>query len=133
MVDISVTSFNFYSQQTFKLPKDYSLELSGWYNAPSLWGGNFEMDAMWNMDFGVQKRLFGGRANLKLSVSDIFKTTNWHGVSQFGGLYMNVRGGWDSRRFRMNFSYLLGNNQVKGARRRKTGLEDEQSRIKSGN
>ena len=46
---------------------------------------------------------------------------------------MNVGGGWDSRRFRVNFSYMFGNTQVKGARKRRTGLEDEQRRVKSDN
>ena len=44
---------------------------------------------------------------------------------------MTVWSGWDSRQFRVNFNYLLGNREVKGERRRKTGLEDEQKRIKT--
>lgn len=132
-VDLDATSFNIYSQQTFRLPKDVSFELSGWYNAPGLWGGTFEMDQMWSLDAGVQKKVLGGRGNLKVSVSDIFRTNKWHGVSEFGPLFMDVGGRWDSRRLRVNFSYMLGNTQVKGARKRKTGLEDEQRRVKSGN
>jgi hypothetical protein len=91
------------------------------------------MDSQWSMDAGIQTKVLGGRGNLKLSVSDIFKTTNWNGVSEFGPLFLEIHGGWDSRRFRVNFSYLLGNDQVKSARKRKTGLEEEQSRVKSGN
>jgi iron complex outermembrane receptor protein len=131
-VDLNVSTFNIYSQHTFRLPKGWSMELSGWYNSPSAWGGTFEMESMWNMDFGVQKKLMDGRANLKVSVSDIFKTTNWTGRAAFGPLFMNINGGWDSRRLRVNFSYLLGNTQVKGARKRKTGLEEEQRRANSG-
>ena len=132
-VDLDAASFNVYSQHTFRLPKDVSFELSGWYNAPGLWGGTFEMKEMWSIDAGVQKKVLGGRGNLKVSVSDIFKTNKWRGVTEFGPLFMNVGGRWDSRRLRVNFSYMLGNTQVKGARRRKTGLEDEQRRVKSGN
>ncbi len=132
VIDLNVSTFNIYSQHTFSLPKDWSLELSGWYNSPSTWGGTFEMQSMWNVDFGIQKKLLGGRGNLKLSVSDIFKTTNWNGIANFGPLFMDIRGGWDSRRLRLNFSYLIGNTQVKGARNRKTGLEDEKSRANGG-
>ncbi len=131
-IDLNVSTFNIYSQQTFRLPKDWSMELSGWYNSPSTWGGTFEMQSMWNVDFGIQKKLFGGRANMKVAVSDIFKTTNFNGIAAFGPLFMDIRGGNDSRRVRVNFSYLIGNTQVKGARRRKTGLEDEQRRANSG-
>lgn len=132
-IDLDATSFNIYSQHTFRLPKDVSFELSGWYNAPGLWGGTFEMQEMWSIDAGVQKKVLGGRGNLKVSVSDIFRTNQWSGISEFGPLFMDVGGRWDSRRLRVNFSYMFGNSQVKGARRRKTGLEDEQRRVKSGN
>jgi iron complex outermembrane receptor protein len=132
-IDLSVKAFNIFSQQTFQLPKGFTLELSGWYNSPSIWGGAFEMNSQWSVDFGVQKKLLQNRGNLKLSVSDIFKTTNWSGFSIFGVQRQNIRGGWDSRRFQLNFSYLLGNAQVKGAPRRKAGLEEEQRRINTGN
>ena len=45
---------------------------------------------------------------------------------------MDVSGYWDSRRFKVNFSYKIGNNKIK-SRRRKTGQEEEQNRIKTGN
>lgn len=132
-INLDVKSFNLYSQQTFKLPYDISLEVSGFYSSPSLWGGTFEMDAMWSIDAGVQKKVLGGKGNLRLSVSDIFKTQEWYGRSQFGALVMDIHGGWDSRRLKVNFSYMFGNSQVKAARNRSTGLEDEQNRIKSDN
>ncbi len=133
VIDLRATTFNVYSQHTFKLPKSWALEVSGWYNAPSLWGGTFEMDAMWSVDAGIQKKLLNNKANLRIAVSDIFFTNRWAGNSRFGVLDMRVGGGWDSRRFRTSLSYNFGNSEVKGARRRSTGLEDEQRRIKSGN
>ncbi|MEZ4898426.1 MAG: TonB-dependent receptor [Saprospiraceae bacterium] len=128
LVNLAATTFNIYAQETFTLPYDFRLEVSGWYNSPSLWGGTFRMDGMGSLDIGIQKKLLNNRANLKVSVSDVLKTNKWHGVSQFGALYMNINGGWDSRRLKVNFSYQLGNNQVK-SRNRRTGLEDEQQRI----
>src|SRR5690606_25695169 len=44
-VDLGVSTFNVYSQQTFKLPWKLSLEVSGWYISPSIWGGTFRMDS----------------------------------------------------------------------------------------
>ncbi len=132
-VDLKVPFFNIYSQQTFSLPWDIKFELSGWYLSPSIWGGTFEMDGMGNVDAGFQKKVLDGKGSLRLAVSDIFKTNQWRGISQFGELYMVASGGWDSRRLKVNFTYMFGNNEVKSARRRNTGLEDEQKRIKSGN
>jgi hypothetical protein len=133
IVNLKAVSFNGYAQHTFTLPHNLALEVSGWYNSPSVWGGTFKMDAMWSMDAGLQKKLLQGKGSLKVSVSDIFKTNTWSGISRFGALDMNINGGWDSRRLRVNFTYLIGNDQVKAARRRTTGLEDEKGRVKEEN
>lgn len=131
VVDVTVYAFNGYMQHTFNLPFDMSAEISGWYSSPSVWGGTFKMEEMWGLDAGIQKRLLKGKANLKLSVNDIFYSQKWNGTSNFGALHMTVNGRGDSRRFRVNFSYNFGNDQVKGARNRNTGLDDEKKRIKS--
>ena len=130
-IDITATGINTYAQNTFLLPRDIKFELSGFYRSPWVWAGNFEFDAIYGVDIGIRKKLFEDRATLKITVSDIFKTNKVHGSSELGGLKMTVWSGWDSRQFRVNFNYLLGNREVKGERRRKTGLEDEQKRIKT--
>ena len=56
----------------------------------------------------------------------------WAGRNNFGALAMNARGGWESRQVKLNFTYLLGNSQVKGNRNRSTGIEDESKRVSSG-
>ncbi len=131
VIDASIPTFNLYSQHTFQLPRAFSLELSGWYTSPSLWGGNFRMKELYSIDVGMQKKLFDGRANLRVAFSDIFKTNVWQGESTFGALFLDVSGGFDSRRVSVNFSYLLGNNKVK-SRRRKTGLDEESQRVGGG-
>ena len=84
--------------------------------------------SQWSMDFGMKTQVLSGKGNLSLTVSDVFKTNKWGGQVLFGALDMNINGGWDSRRLRLNFSYLFGNNQVKKARNRKTGLDEEKKR-----
>ena len=86
------------------------------------------MDAMYNIDFGVQKKFMGGQGSIKLSVSDIFRSTKFNGDSMFGDLFINASGINDSRRFRINATYSFGNQKIK-SRKRKTGLDDEKSRI----
>ncbi len=130
VVDISTNSFHLYSQHTFTLPWQLSLEVSGWYSAPAIWEGNFKTNHIGGLDFGVQKKLFNDRGKLRLAVSDILKTNDWGGTTELGPLYMSMNGGWDSRRFSINFSYLFGNEKIKGSNR-KSGLEDENKRIKS--
>lgn len=122
-----------YLQQSFNLGKDYSTELSGWFNGPSIWGGTWKVDPMGGLDFGIQKLLLQKRASLKLSVTDMLFTNPWNSVNDFGGLYVKGRGQWESRTFRVNFTWRFGSNQIKQSRERKTGLESEARRIKGGN
>ncbi len=130
IVDLSAKAFNVYTQHTFKLPKDFSAEISSWYASPSIWEGTFEMNGQWSLDAGVQKKLFDGKGKLKFSVGDIFRTNQWSGTSSLGALYIDSSGNWDSRRFKLSFSYLIGNKQVKSIKR-KTGVEEEAKRIKT--
>ena len=130
-IDLAANVLSFYAQNTFLLPHGIKLELSGWYNSPSIWQGNWTNKAMGSMDIGVQKSLFKEAANLKVSVSDVLNTQRWGGESEFGPLKMSGGGQWESQQIRINFTYYFGNRQVKGARQRKTGMEAEQGRIKS--
>jgi hypothetical protein len=70
------------------------------------------------------------RASVKLSVTDIFLTNPWNATTDFGGVYIRGGGRWESRTFRVNFTYRFGSNEIKSARERKTGLESESKRIK---
>jgi hypothetical protein len=130
IVDISATSFNFYMQHSFMLPKKFTLEVSGWYNSPGIWGGNFATDEIWSIDAGIQKKILQDRGQIKLGVSDIFHSQEWAGENNFGGLRMMANGGHESRQVKLNFTYLMGNSNVKGSRNRNTGLEEESKRIK---
>jgi iron complex outermembrane recepter protein len=130
-VDLDVVAFNFYCQNSFKLGKGWTGELSGFYTSPSIWQGTFESDAMWGIDAGIQKALFKGKATAKAAVSDIFGTMKWGGTSNFAGQYLRASGGWESQQLKLNFTYRFGSMQVKAARQRKTGLEDENKRVGS--
>ncbi len=132
IVDLTATAFNVYQQHTINLPADIKLELSGWYNSKSIWEGSFLMNPMGSLDIGIQKRILQKKANLKISYSDLLGTNRWGGISNFGALYMDISGRHDSQRVKLNFTYQFGNDQVKRARKRSTGLEDESSRVKSG-
>ena len=133
LVDITAFGINTYAQNTFSLPKDFRLEVSGFYRSPFIWEANFQFDAMYTIDLGLRKKLLKDRATLKIAVTDVFNTHKVHGSNQFGELKMAVWSGWESRQLRVNFNYLLGNRKIKGQRNRVTGIEDEQKRIKTEN
>jgi iron complex outermembrane recepter protein len=132
--NVGVTSWNIYSEQNIKLPKGFTYTVSGWYNAPSIWGGAMRSGAQGSMDMGIKKDILDGDGELRFSAGDVLRTAGWSGSNGFTpGLKMNMNGTWESRTYTLTGTYRFGNKNVKSARQRKTGLEDEARRIKAGN
>lgn len=127
---LDIPLYGAYMQHTFTLGKGYNAELSGWFSGPNVWGATWRTKSMGGLDAGIQKQVLNKKGTLKLSVTDIFRTNPWKATSNFGGLYINGQGSWESRTIRLNFTYRFGNTQVKAARQRQTGLESEAKRIK---
>jgi hypothetical protein len=130
-VNVDVFATNVYMQNTFKVAKTTSFELSAFYTSPSIWQGTFKSKAMGSVDFGVQQNVLKGKGTIKATVTDIFKTLKWSSTSEFAGQYLKASGGFESRQFRLNFTYRFGNTQVKSERQRKTAAEDESKRANS--
>lgn len=129
-VDQNIPAYGAYMQHSFSLGKDYTAELSGWFNGPSVWGGTWRTRPQGAMDIGLQKQLLQKRATLKAAFTDMFFTAPWSATNDFGGLYIKGGGNWESRTFRLTFNWRFGSNQIKASRERKTGLESESRRIK---
>ena len=128
-IDITRTTFSLFQQHTFTINQWLSWELSGFYNSPTIWGANYLTREFWSVNTGAQIRFLQNKANLKLSVTDIFYSMQWQGIQEFGALVYDASGGWESRQFKINFTYSFGNDKVKASRKRKTGLQDEASRV----
>ncbi len=129
-VNVNVPSYGAYLQQSFTLGKNYTTEISGWYNGPSVWGGTWKTKPQGGVDVGLQKQLLKQQATLKISITDIFFTSPWNATNNFGGLFIDGGGKWESRTTRLSFSWRFGSSQIKNSRDRKTGLESEAKRIK---
>ena len=127
--NIAITSYGFFNQHTITLPKKITLEVSGFYNSPSVWGGTFLNKAFWGVDAGLQKRLMKDKATIKMAVSDIFNSMHWRGISNFSGLYMDASGGWESRQFKLSFTYRFGRKEIKSQRYRSTGSDEVNKRL----
>ena len=127
-VSITQNNFNLYGQNTFSLPKKIKLEVSGWFSSPSVWGGTYRTKSLGSLDLAVQKKVWKDKINVRMAVSDVFFTSPWRGDFTFGELSIRGNGGFESRQFRLNLSYIFGNSNVK-ATQRKTGVDDENGRI----
>lgn len=126
---ISQETLNIYGQNTFKLPSNISLEVSGWFNSPSVWGGTFRTSSIGSLDMAFQKQFLNKKLTARLAFSDILYTSPWKGRTRYAFVNIIGDGGQDSRQVRFNLSYKFGNDAVKKSRQRETGLEDEKNRI----
>ncbi|MFM2359310.1 MAG: hypothetical protein RLY16_1303 [Bacteroidota bacterium] len=132
-MDVKLPLYGAYVQQSFTLGKDYTAEISGWFNGPAIWGGTWRTSSQGAVDLGIQKQFWDKRASIRLAATDIFHTAPWTAKNDFGGIKINGGGTWESQTFRLNFTWRFGSNQIKTARERQTGLESESKRIKGGN
>jgi iron complex outermembrane receptor protein len=131
-INLDVFSYRLFAQNSLKVSKTVTLELSGWYQGPSLWGATFKTKPMGQIDMGVQKSLFKGLGNIRFALSDVFKTFKIRADADYDQQIMRVRFSQESRVFRVNFSYRFGSSSVKAARNRKTAAEEENTRANGG-
>ncbi|NNE31045.1 MAG: outer membrane beta-barrel protein, partial [Winogradskyella sp.] len=128
-VSTEQNTLSLYAQNTFKLPKGITAEVSGWYSSPSVWGGTYETRSLGSLNLAFQKKFFNDKLTARLGFNDILYTSPWQGTTRFGNLFIDGSGGNDSRQVRFNLTYNFGRDDIKKARKRDTSIEDEKERI----
>jgi hypothetical protein len=128
LFEIEQFTYNVFANNQFKLPKEWSAEISGWYNSKSVYGF-FVAQPQGMINLGVQKNILEKKGTLRLNVNDVFWTNRFRGSTQYKDMNFTVRSTWPSRQVRVTFTYRFGNQNVKGARQRNTGADDLQRRV----
>jgi hypothetical protein len=118
------------STQTFKLPKEFTFSLSGFYRSPGLFG-IYKVNAFGSLDAGVQKKLEKIKSTLRFNVSNILNTLKFKSSVDQPEKNLVVRGRlqFTNQYFRVTFTHNFGNDKLKGKRDRSTGIEEEKSRV----
>jgi hypothetical protein len=130
-IDYEIYTWNTNQQHSIRLGKGWTGEVFAFYSSPGLWGIVRSL-SLFYVDGGLQKRSSDGKWNVKVSVSDIFKTMKYGGRTDFAGQVVDVRIRQEFRQLKLALTYNFGSNQVKAARQRKTGLDEESRRAGSG-
>jgi len=131
-VDLAAFGFNLFVQNSLKFAKTWAAELSGFYNAPTIYMGSFKGRSIYNVDAGLSKQVMKGRATIKASMSDVFHSMKFRATSNFAGQETTFGYRQESQQFKLNFSFRFGSNTVKAARQRTSGAEDELKRVQQG-
>ena len=133
-VNLAAFGFSFYTQNSLKFgkTKTWTAEVTGFYNAPTIYQGAFKARTLWSVDAGMQKGIMKGKGTVKASVSDVFHSMRFRGVTDFAGQRASIVSRWESQQFKLAFNFRFGSNTVKAAKQRSGGADDETKRTQAG-
>ena len=124
------TAATFYVQSNTKLPHGFTVEVSGYYQTAGV-NGLINFSGFGALNLGLQKSLLNERATFRLSLNDALFSAKQRGTVSYQDLDVRFLSYGESRQLRISFSYKLGNGQMKAARKRATGIDEERARVKT--
>ncbi|MCR8557831.1 TonB-dependent receptor family protein [Mucilaginibacter sp. BJC16-A38] len=127
-LDNGKAAYQIKTTQTFMIAKGWKAELSNYYNSAMTYG-IFNIKPQYATDAGISHSFLEKKANIKLSMSDIFNTRRNDVTSYYQSNNLDIRQKNESRITRLTFTYNFGNNKIK-MREHQTGADDEKGRVK---
>lgn len=124
------TAITYNMDHSFTINKSISADAGFQYQSPMQYS-IFKMDAQYVMNAGLRKSFMNKKANLRLSLNDVFNTKRGKFTTTYQNMNLNFTEKGETQIGRITFSYNFGKNEIKPARRRSTGLEDESKRMKN--
>ena len=126
LLQISNVAGRLNGNNAFTFGHGWTAELNGWVSTPAV-NGIWASPWLGALDVGVQKSV-SSALKLKLSVQDVFHTNFFRRTVNTVNYVGPIRLTFDTRVALLNLTYSFGNQQVKAARQRKTGSDDETRR-----
>ena len=130
---ISLTNLNYNISgfQSFTLPQNFGIELSGFYQSRALFGASVSKP-FGQLNAGVQKKFIKYNSSLKLGVDDMFSSMNIRANFDLPkeNFYTYTRFQISRRIFKLTYSKSFGNKLLKDKRARVTASEEERRRVK---
>jgi iron complex outermembrane receptor protein len=125
--DRGQVSAHIQTTQYLQVAKDYRAEIMANYDSPFLYGTYHYQHTIYG-DVGISHSFASKKANLKLSVTDLFNTNRAMMTSKFQSNDINIYQKSESRITRLTFAYNIGNNALK-ILHHESGAGDEKSRV----
>ncbi|AHM62481.1 TonB-dependent receptor [Flammeovirgaceae bacterium 311] len=128
-VTLSLYNYSLNLVNSIKLPRKFSLEVSGFYESKMVWG-MWQLQPFGSLNVGIQKKLNNNNGTLSLSVDDVFYTNYWKlesRIPEANSLSFSI---YDAhfQSLRLTYARSFGNNKLKDASI-KSGSEEERRRV----
>jgi hypothetical protein len=125
---IVVYNFNANVVNVIALPRNFSVEVSGYYNSKSVMGIS-EFLPLGALNAGIQKK-FKSNSTLRLSVDDVLYTNVWRVKTDLSQLNFNSRISydWHMQFIRLSYTFNFGNKKLRSVNVQ-TGSEEERKRV----
>ena len=117
-------SWNLRMMGTMALPKAWSLQVTGMYNAASVIAQGYRAPN-YGLDAGVRKQFAGGKWSFSLNGRDLLNSRRFHSEKWGPDFYQdssNFRGG---RQISGTLTYSFGNMRAKKPRKMESGMQPE--------
>jgi hypothetical protein len=121
---LSLTAF---LQVDAKLPREWKLQISGFYQGRGI-DGIILFDPLYGVDAGLEKDFLDDRLILVLSGDGIIQKF-FSGRIDFQEQDMDILSTWEAPVFSAKLTYKFGNRFLKGRERRSSASEEERGRL----
>jgi outer membrane receptor for ferrienterochelin and colicin len=127
-VSRNVNNFILNTTSAFTLPRDFSIELSGSYQAATLWGIS-QFEPMGQVNLGIKKKL-KNEATITLAFNDMFNTLRWRIRTEVSEVNVRsyMRYDWGTRSLNLTYTHNFGNRKLNAVDLR-SGSEAERKRV----
>lgn len=128
--ELNNTGFSWFGKinTNLRLPKNFSLQINGNYQAPEIEAQGTEK-AVYFLDAAIRKSFWKNNASLVLNVSDIFNTRKYSRRYDLLNYYQDTYRSRETRVANLTFTYRFGRSDV-GSRRR-PGSAKPENRVKN--
>ena len=131
-IDVGITAFNTNISNQFTFNKGWTAELSGWCNSRNYYSGAILAEPMGFFSLGGGKQILKSKGTVRINIRDPFYVMRFKGESDLNHGLTQVHSLWDNRRVVFTFTYRFGKANGQQPRKRSTGADDEQNRVKTG-
>lgn len=126
--DLSIYSAMLQTNHNFKIGKGYTANLTAYYT-PRILSGNIVTKAIGSVDIGMRKKFFKDKLTAAASVSDLFYTANFSGISHYNGENIWVRNMQQTREITLSLTYNFLVGKSINLRKQEKSNQEESRRL----